>query len=178
MRIVQSVKHVKRRGSKVLKEGWVSHYTNKDSSRKKHYWRLDTKAITMFQNEGSSKYYKELPLPEISLINWNRLQSQTNSVSQYCFEIITANVTYFVGEEAEIAKTWETAIRQALMPMTPNTHDIRYQSGHQIQSGQPSDHNSSLDISYQYQIFPDEVLGSGQFGIVYGGVHKTSGRSV
>lgn len=32
MRIVQSVKHVKRRGSKVLKEGWVSHFTNKDST--------------------------------------------------------------------------------------------------------------------------------------------------
>ena len=29
-----------------------------------------------------------------------------------------------------------------------------------------------------HQIFPDEVLGSGQFGIVYGGVHRTSGNSV
>ena len=28
------------------------------------------------------------------------------------------------------------------------------------------------DISQAYQIFPDEVLGSGQFGIVYGGVHR------
>ena len=34
------------------------------------------------------------------------------------------------------------------------------------------------DISQAYQIFPDEVLGSGQFGIVYGGVHRTSGHSV
>ena len=31
-RIVQSVKHVKRRQSKVLKEGWIAHYTNKDST--------------------------------------------------------------------------------------------------------------------------------------------------
>ncbi len=30
MRIVQSVKHTKRRGSNVLKEGWMIHYTNKD----------------------------------------------------------------------------------------------------------------------------------------------------
>ena len=30
------------------------------------------------------------------------------------------------------------------------------------------------DISQAYQIFPDEVLGSGQFGIVYGGVHRWS----
>ena len=34
------------------------------------------------------------------------------------------------------------------------------------------------DISQAYQIFPDEVLGSGQFGIVYGGVHRISGRAV
>ena len=26
--------------------------------------------------------------------------------------------------------------------------------------------------------FPDEVLGSGQFGIVYGGVHRTTGHVV
>lgn len=32
MRIVQSVKHTKRRGSNVLKEGWMIHYTNKDPS--------------------------------------------------------------------------------------------------------------------------------------------------
>lgn len=30
------------------------------------------------------------------------------------------------------------------------------------------------DISQAYQIFPDEVLGSGQFGIVYGGVHRSA----
>lgn len=29
-----------------------------------------------------------------------------------------------------------------------------------------------------YQIFPDEVLGSGQFGIVYGGKHRKTGRDV
>lgn len=32
MRIVQSVKHIKRRGSKVLKEGWLTHYTDKDAT--------------------------------------------------------------------------------------------------------------------------------------------------
>lgn len=31
MRIVQSIKHTKRRcGSKVIKEGWLVHFTNKD----------------------------------------------------------------------------------------------------------------------------------------------------
>ena len=35
--------------SKILKEGWLVHYTNKGSMKKRHYWRLDTKALTLFQ---------------------------------------------------------------------------------------------------------------------------------
>lgn len=34
------------------------------------------------------------------------------------------------------------------------------------------------DMSQLYQIFPDEVLGSGQFGIVYGGIHRRTNRTV
>ena len=48
-RLVQSVKQTKRIGSKILKEGWLVHYTNKGSMKKRHYWRLDTKALTLFQ---------------------------------------------------------------------------------------------------------------------------------
>ncbi|CDQ59216.1 unnamed protein product [Oncorhynchus mykiss] len=36
----------------------------------------------------------------------------------------------------------------------------------------------NVDISSVYQIFADEVLGSGQFGIVYGGKHRKTGRDV
>lgn len=59
----------------------------------------------------------------------------------HCFEIRTANIDYFVGQDplyeipdvnkinlppsdsgigAYLAKSWETAIRQALMPVTSN----------------------------------------------------------
>ena len=48
-RIVQSVKQTKRVESKVLKEGWLVHFTKKDCMRKRHYWRLDTKCITMYK---------------------------------------------------------------------------------------------------------------------------------
>jgi hypothetical protein len=34
------------------------------------------------------------------------------------------------------------------------------------------------DMAQVYQIFPDEVLGSGQFGIVYGGLHRRTQRAV
>ena len=37
---------------------------------------------------------------------------------------------------------------------------------------------SDADISQLYQIFPDEVLGSGQFGIVYGGRYRGKYRII
>ncbi|XP_024947864.1 serine/threonine-protein kinase D3 isoform X2 [Cephus cinctus] len=184
MRIVQSVKHTKRRGSKVLKEGWMVHFTSRDPVRKRHYWRLDTKAITLFQSDSGSKYYKEIPLSEILVVETAKVPY---SHTMHCFELRTANVDYYVGEDplygdvggqlpppesgvgAYIARTWETSIRQALMPVTSG-------SANQEQSTEPEERIT--DMSQLYQIFPDEVLGSGQFGIVYGGVHRKTGRAV
>ncbi|XP_071479050.1 serine/threonine-protein kinase D3-like isoform X1 [Diadema antillarum] len=279
MRIVQSVKHTKRRGSQVLKEGWMVHYTDKDSMRKRHYWRIDTKAITLYQSDSSTRYYKEIPLSEILSVRMVK-PSQDGSGSgsgsstgmssgalglvggdgftSHCFEIQTAKTTYYVGERAaagdglsdkgsggsstsasklpvpsgssvdeeqeqswvgvEVAKEWETKIRQALMPVTPqqSTTSITSTSSPRVETNSgviqiprgynPTRHQdrkegsmnatengdekyamdtSSVvnkrennDISQHYQIFPDEILGSGQFGIVYGGVHRTSGRQV
>ncbi|XP_070612219.1 serine/threonine-protein kinase D1 isoform X1 [Erythrolamprus reginae] len=203
MRVVQSVKHAKRRSSTVIKEGWMVHYTSKDSLRKRHYWRLDSKCITLFQNETESKYYKEIPLSEVLSLepakNFSFLPQEANP---HCFEITTANVVYYVGENIEnlpnpsvnnsvltngcgpdVARMWEMAIQHALMPVIPK--------GASSGSG-PSLHRNisisisvsncevqeNVDISTVYQIFPDEVLGSGQFGIVYGGKHRKTGRDV
>lgn len=51
-------------------------------------------------------------------------------------------------------------------------------AGAAAEARQLQQQQNDVDISQQYQIFPDEVLGSGQFGIVYGGVHRTTSRSV
>ena len=74
-------------------------------------------------------------------------------------------------------KSWETAIRQALMPV--NTGGSSVLSKDSSEPGKEAFGSTSVekeendnDISQAYQIFPDEVLGSGQFGIVYGGVHR------
>ncbi|POI34888.1 hypothetical protein CIB84_001360, partial [Bambusicola thoracicus] len=194
MRVVQSVKHTKRRSSTVMKEGWMVHYTSKDTLRKRHYWRLDSKCITLFQNDTGSKYYKEIPLSEIfSLEPAKTFTLLPQGANPHCFEISTANIVYYVGENIEnlssvplnngvltsgigidVARMWEMAIQHALMPVIPK--------GTSMGSG-PSVHRDisisisvsncqvqeNVDISTVYQIFPDEVLGSGQFGIVYGG---------
>ncbi|XP_068945192.1 serine/threonine-protein kinase D2 [Petaurus breviceps papuanus] len=197
MRVVQSVRHTTRKSSTTLREGWVVHYSNKDTLRKRHYWRLDCKCLTLFQNNTTNRYYKEIPLSEILAVepaqNFSLVPPGTNP---HCFEIVTANTTYFVGETpilapggpgggqgAETARGWETAIRQALMPVilqdAPSTpgHEPHRQASLSI-SVSNSQIQENVDIATVYQIFPDEVLGSGQFGVVYGGKHRKTGRDV
>ncbi|XP_036592828.1 serine/threonine-protein kinase D1 isoform X3 [Trichosurus vulpecula] len=203
MRVVQSIKHTKRKSSTVMKEGWMVHYTSKDTLRKRHYWRLDSKCITLFQNDTGSKYYKEIPLSEIlSLEPAKTFSLIPSGANPHCFEITTEHVVYYVGENVvspsspppsnsilnsgagtDVARMWEMAIQHALMPVIPKGappgsgpslhRDISISisvSNCQIQE--------NVDISTVYQIFPDEVLGSGQFGIVYGGKHRKTGRDV
>uniref|UniRef100_A0A6Q2ZH34 protein kinase C n=1 Tax=Esox lucius TaxID=8010 RepID=A0A6Q2ZH34_ESOLU len=183
MRVVQSVKQTKRKNSNVMKEGWLVHYTSKDTLRKRHYWRLDSKCITLFQNDTGSKYYKEIPLSEVLSLDpaktFNLLSEGSNA---HCFEIATASLVYYVGENLpsgvgpEVARMWEMAIQHALMPaISKGLSHGSHHSGHSMIS---NPNPTVQDISSIYQIFPDEVLGSGQFGIVYGGKHRKTGRDV
>uniref|UniRef100_A0A1A7W6G0 Serine/threonine-protein kinase n=1 Tax=Iconisemion striatum TaxID=60296 RepID=A0A1A7W6G0_9TELE len=203
MRIVQSVKHAKRKSSNVMKEGWMVHYTSKDTLRKRHYWRLDSKCITLFQNDTGSKYYRDIPLSEIlSLELAQNFSLLPEGANPHCFEITTASLVYYVGENLlrgessvtsstilvsgvgqDVARMWEMAIQHALMPaVSTGICHSSHHSGHKEVSISISVSNcqiqENVDINSVYQIFPDEVLGSGQFGIVYGGKHRKSGRDV
>ncbi|XP_072929596.1 serine/threonine-protein kinase D1 isoform X2 [Epargyreus clarus] len=184
MRIVQSVKHTKKREGQWLKEGWLVHFTNKDKTLKRHYWRLDSKSITLFQSEQGTKYYKEIPLNEILAVDTAR---QPQAEVMHCFELRTANVDYLVGAEggcgaaesgvgAYVARSWETAVRHALLPVTraaPPAPAADAEGG-----GGGGGEPRAVEMAQLYQIHPDEVLGSGQFGIVYGGLHRRTQRPV
>ncbi|XP_058051829.1 serine/threonine-protein kinase D2 isoform X2 [Ahaetulla prasina] len=196
MRVVQSVRQTTRKSSTALKEGWMVHFSNKDTLRKRHYWRLDSKCLTLFQNNSSNRYYKEIPLSEILTVEPAQdFSLMPSGANPHCFEIITANATYYVGENSapgnsqhgadglEHAKAWEMALRQALMPVIlQGVPAAQGQPPHRQASLRISVSNSQIqenvDISTVYQIFPDEVLGSGQFGVVYGGKHRKTGRDV
>uniref|UniRef100_A0A8R1IXV0 Protein kinase C n=1 Tax=Caenorhabditis japonica TaxID=281687 RepID=A0A8R1IXV0_CAEJA len=91
MRVVMSKKQTKRKSNKLLKEGWIVHYTDQQNMRKKHYWRLDTKSITMYQDENSTRYYKEIPLNEILGV-----VTPPEKV-EYLFEIRTGACVYFIS---------------------------------------------------------------------------------
>ncbi|XP_067877522.1 serine/threonine-protein kinase D3-like [Heterodontus francisci] len=192
MRVVQSFRHAKRKNSSVLKEGWLMHYSKRDSLRKRHYWRLDSKCITLYQNETGSKFYKEFPLSEILLVkSAQEFCNLPPDSTPHCFELVTDFDTYYVGENLHVstqtqpgavlgsgvARAWERAIRQALMPVAPQTN-TGSQTGPHKEPDSSSQLRGTTDISVVYQIFPDEVLGSGQFGVVYGGKHRKSGRDV
>ncbi|PIC13433.1 hypothetical protein B9Z55_027808 [Caenorhabditis nigoni] len=94
MRVVMSKKQTKRKNNKLLKEGWIVHYTDQQNMRKKHYWRLDTKGITMYQDENTTRYYKEIPLNEILGV----MTSSPEKSSEYLFEIRTGACVYFICE--------------------------------------------------------------------------------
>ncbi|KAM9133098.1 serine/threonine-protein kinase D3-like [Pangshura tecta] len=185
MRVVQSCRHTKRRRSTILLEGWMVHFTSRDPMRKRHYWVLDSKSLSFFHCESGGKFYKELPLSEILQIRpWEGLIPLASSGSPPCFELVTEALVYYVGEQsseqepgqvwarAEAGKAWARAIRQALWPVNPQPDGSVQEPNSDYES--PDD----TDISRSYQIFPDEVLGAGQFGVVYGGKHRKSGRDV
>jgi len=188
-RLVQSVKQTKRVGAKTIKEGWMVHFTNKDGMRKRHYWRLDSKSITMFKSETGPNYYKEVPLSEILAVD--SAKNHSGEATTHCFEIRTANVDFFVGEDTNVAEpegavadgadaTWETAIKLAFKPVQSRSSPdvVTVSPAKEEKEKEKEKEGKETDISQAYQIFPDEVLGSGQFGIVYGGVHRISSRSV
>ncbi|XP_078064143.1 serine/threonine-protein kinase D3-like, partial [Mustelus asterias] len=197
MRLVQSVRHAKRQSSTVLQEGWLMHYSRRDSLRKKHYWRLDSKCITLYQNETGTKFYKEIPLSDVLLVkSAKEFSALSPGSTPHSFELVTDTDTLYVGENLQVsaqalipsqpgdgaparsvAGAWERAIRQALMPVT-----LQIPHGRQSQPSKQQDTShqtrGNTDISTVYQIFPDDVLGSGQFGVVYGGKHRKTGRDV
>ncbi|KAJ8007527.1 hypothetical protein DPEC_G00094950 [Dallia pectoralis] len=111
MRVVQSVRHTKRRGSGVLREGWLLHHTNTDTLRKRHYWILDWKSITLYQNESCTKYYKEIPLSEVLQVRGPGQLSVTLSPgnSDHCFEVVTSALVYCVLTDRD-RPAWENAI--------------------------------------------------------------------
>ncbi|XP_029974770.1 protein kinase D4 [Salarias fasciatus] len=172
MRLVQSVHHTKRRGGGVLREGWLLHHTDTDTLRKNHYWILDWKSITLYQNDSSTKYYKEIVLSEVLCVRGPAHLSVPSLPGKqpHSFEVVTSSLVYCV-EAGEEGPAWESAIRQALMPVESREERVEdRQDEHQ--------HSDSVDIGSAYQIFTDEVLGSGQFGVVYKGTHRKSGCPV
>uniref|UniRef100_H2ZEV9 protein kinase C n=1 Tax=Ciona savignyi TaxID=51511 RepID=H2ZEV9_CIOSA len=183
MRVVQSIKQTKKRSSTVLKEGWLIHFTNKDSVRRRHYWRLDSKSITLYRSETGANYFKEIELSDIlSILMVTRLLP---GEPLHFFKILTSGLELLVsddsGEMSENVVDWHTQVYQALTPVDrkqDSTSGVKRKVSVMISLTKDPEDSKATDISQIYQVFPDEVLGSGQFGTVYGGKHRKRGFDV
>lgn len=105
---------------------------------------------------------QEIPLSEILQVeqsgDYSNLAQGSNP---HCFEIITSTMVYYVGENncspyhnpalaasgvgMEVAQGWEKAIRQALMPVTP-------QPSVASAAGQGRDHSKWKIAAFFFQI--------------------------
>lgn len=90
----------------------------------------------------------------------NRIKQQTNQLQH--------DLQLHEEQQKQISKYERTADDKIIMVSNASSKENESQNNQQ----------SDFDISLQYQIFPDEILGSGQFGIVYAGVHRTTARPV
>lgn len=92
------------------------------SQRKRHYWRLDTKSITLYQNETSTKYYKDIQLSEV-------LNIETAKQPQPAGEL---NRT--AGEAIDAACYWEQKILLFLNISTSfsSSVDLLYRRRHTV----------------------------------------------
>lgn len=65
--------------------------------RKKHYWRLDTKSVTLYKAQDSSHYYQEIQLADILAVDPMINHALYPLSPPHVFEIVTSMCTYYVG---------------------------------------------------------------------------------
>ncbi|XP_047133176.1 serine/threonine-protein kinase D1 isoform X2 [Hydra vulgaris] len=198
-RLAMSVRNRKMRGSKILKSGWMVHFTESDKSKKVNYWRLDTKSISFYESDSAQESVKEIPLSEIFSVDSNlEPMVSRHGRDPYLFTLKTSTEIYYCGERdsydangsiiaslpksgkgTRIAISWAEEIRSAFQSVSVSRPiNLLDESVEESKDVEESIINKNVDISLIYQVFSDEILGSGQFGIVYGGVHRKTGKDV
>ncbi|KAM7399288.1 hypothetical protein PAMP_018569 [Pampus punctatissimus] len=154
--------------SEILELRPASNFTLVPPGTNPHCFELITGTMCYFVGEDPNT------LPPLSPSNPQTLPQTPPSPSQ---------VAPNSGIGREVAKAWESAIRQALMPVIfqdapPAEGNTTHRQASVSISVSNSQIQENVDIGTVYQIFADEVLGSGQFGVVYGGKHRKTGRDV
>ena len=115
----------------------------------------------------------------------------------YVFEIRSEKAIYYCGDPMNIqsAREWEFVIRQTLKQQrtkttqdkssqqTANDSSIVNQSQTRTNGTVNTNNSAKKDVpsdemDMEYQIFVEVLLGSGQFGQVFVGAHKSTGEEV
>jgi hypothetical protein len=88
----------------------------------------------------------------------------------HTFQIRTNDLVFYVGDKPQstTVEDWAAKIKKAMMPIgRPDGMDSKTKI-----------YTALEDVYAYYQLYPDDVLGAGQFGIVYNAVHRPTGRKV
>ncbi|GAU96482.1 hypothetical protein RvY_07919 [Ramazzottius varieornatus] len=148
-----------------LKEGWLVHYTSKNPTRLRHYWRLNSSKLIMYQSDTDRSVFCKIPLERIF-----SMDAGGQLPSPHTFQIRTASLVFYVGDKPQSANAegWAVKIKKCLMPVG-RTEEM--------------DSKNRLycpleDIHSYCQIFPDDVLGAGQFGVVYTCKNRLTGAEL
>ncbi|KAL5258737.1 hypothetical protein ACHWQZ_G009257 [Mnemiopsis leidyi] len=199
-RLCVSIRRTHRRESKMIKQGWMN--VQFDLSEKLGgqqipvFAVLSSKNITFYESENPDTHY----LKDLALNDIHFLEVESTTTNGALFDIHTNHGLISVfphvpkanGEDAmaveggtKMDQNWSDAIVQAMMPAY-NKEERKHRCG-SVKRSTGSRKKKAIeqmsfptidkrDISEVYQIFIDDMVGSGQFGAVYGAIHRQTGR--
>ena len=185
----------------LLSQGWLVHYTSLSERRMRHYWRLTTRAVILYSddcvtnNNNYAKTYKTIQLHDIQNIEEGYDRNSNTPLLRLIMQTVVYNIMEDTSttHESKPISNWVSAFKTALAPHLtnldssgpttsinhPQTNPRITESSKQLtkqNSWHWSRHSGDQDaknLEDIYQIQADEILGSGQFGVVYSAKHRS-----
>ena len=148
-----------------IKEGWMVHFTSKNPNRLRHYWRLNSRKLILFQSDTDHSIFCKINLDKVFSVD-----AGVQFPSPHAFQMRTNDLVFYAGDKpgSSTAEDWAAKIKKGLVPVgRPDGYDARGKIYAALE-----------DVHAYYQLYPDDVLGAGQFGIVYDATHRPTGRKV
>lgn len=207
-RVFMSLRQSKKGEPKSLLAGWVIFCTNKDRDRQVRFWNVNSRNLRIFETDRNKGGNLISLIPLSSVLNVCESKETKKNGHYFEVEVDGGLILYAGERihsvedsclytkrdsvpESVFAKqsqaTFLQALKAAITRRTAEgwfemlTHAFRpvgNQVSTRISTGLEEEEEKTDDISTLYQVFPDEVLGSGQFGIVYAGVHRKKGYCI
>ncbi|OQV19912.1 Serine/threonine-protein kinase D1 [Hypsibius exemplaris] len=146
-----------------IKEGWMVHFTSKNPTRLRHYWKLNSRKLIMYQSDTDHSIFCKINLDKML-----SLDVGAQFPAPHAFQIRTNDLVFYVGDKPQstAAEDWAAKLKKSLMPVgRPDGADAKNKVYVALE-----------DIHAYYQLYPDDVLGAGQFGIVYEATHRPTGK--